>query len=93
MTYRLDIKEIRADLAEIKQDLREHLARTQANETRIEFMEDFAKTALETQQANFKDMLKSNKDNQAALNRQLKIAFSVVAGLATLVTAFAAFFV
>jgi hypothetical protein len=54
-------------------------------------MEDFAKTALQTQQENFKAMLQSNKDNQAALNRQLKIALGLFAALAALVTAFSAF--
>lgn len=85
------IDDIKEDIGEIKGDLREHMSRTAANEARIEIMEDFAKTALQTQQENFKAMLQSNKDNQAALNRQLKIALGLFAALAALVTAFSAF--
>ncbi len=87
MTIQQDLKEIREDISEIKQDLREHMTRTKHNETRIEFMENFAQKALEAQQENFKDMLKSNKSHQDAQNRQLKIVIGIFAALATLVTA------
>ena len=87
-----DLKAIKSDIVEIKIDLATHIQRTHHNEKRIEMMEDFAKEALHTQQSNFKDMLKSNKDNQAALNRQLKIALTLFAALATFITAFSVFF-
>lgn len=90
MTMQEDIQEIKGDIKDIKVDLSEHMSRTAANEARIEMMEEFAKTALINQQANFNAMLKSNKDNQAALNRQLKIALGVFAAIAALVTALAA---
>ncbi len=41
------------------------------------------------QQANFTAMLQSNKDNQAALNRQLKIALGVFGAIALLIGALA----
>jgi biotin-(acetyl-CoA carboxylase) ligase len=86
-----DINEIKGDIREIKADLSEHMSRTAANEARIELMEEFTKQAMTNQQENFKAMLQSNKDNQAALNRQLKIALGVFAALASLIGAFAAF--
>jgi cob(I)alamin adenosyltransferase len=86
-----DITEIKSDIREIKQDLATHMSRTNLNEQRIEHMEEFAKSALVSQQENFRLMLQSNKDNQTAMNRQLKIVIGVFAALATLVTAFASF--
>lgn len=86
-----DVEDVLADISKrltaIEINLAEHMARSKASEDRLEFMEDFATKALETQQANFKDMLVSNKDNQASLNKQLKIIISIVTALATLVTA------
>jgi hypothetical protein len=82
-----DVKIIKQDIAEIKADLRDHMSRTLLNEKRIELMEDFATKALDNQQSNFKDMLKSNKENQTALNRQLKISLGVFAALAVLIGA------
>ncbi len=82
-----DVKIIKQDIAEIKADLRDHMSRTLLNEKRIELMEDFATKALDNQQSNFKDMLKSNQENQTALNRQLKISLGVFAALAVLIGA------
>jgi hypothetical protein len=85
-----DIHEIKEDIREIKDDLAEHMARSAACEARQDMLEDFAKQAMSNQQENFKLMLASNEKNQAALNKQLKIALGVFAALASLVTAAAA---
>jgi cob(I)alamin adenosyltransferase len=82
-----DLKEIKREIVDIKVDLATHMSRTEYNEKRIESMEEFAKSALTTQQQNFKDMLQAGKDNQAAMNKQLKIALGVFAALAALVAA------
>jgi hypothetical protein len=82
-----DIAEIKQDIREIKSDLSEHMARTAAGEARLEVMEEFLKTAISSQQENFKAMIQAGKDSQLALNRQLKISLGVFAGLAALVTA------
>ena len=87
-----DIKEIKADIKEIKADLAAHMQRTAVNEARVEMMEEFIKSAMTTQQENFKAMLQSNKDNQVALGKQLKIILGIFSGLATLLAGFAAFF-
>jgi DNA anti-recombination protein RmuC len=91
-TVKDDLKEIKCDIKEIKTDLATHMSRTALNEQRIEHMEEFAKAAMDSSQKNFELMLQSNKDSLAAQNRQLKIILGVFAGLAALVTAFAAFF-
>lgn len=87
-----DVAEIKLDIKDIKKDLAEHMSRTQLNEQRIEHMEEFAKSAMTTQQDNFKLMLEANDKAMARLNSQLKIALGVVVSLAGLVSAYAAFF-
>lgn len=86
-----DIKIIKKDIAEIKNDLKDHMSRTALNEKRIELMEDFATKALDNQHSNFKAMLQSNKDNQTAMNKQLKIALGVFAALAIFISALVPF--
>jgi hypothetical protein len=81
------IKAVNSDIVELKVDLATYMASTKANEQRIELMETFAKTALEAQQSNFKDMLRSNKDHQNALNKQLKLTIGIVTAIAGLITA------
>jgi len=85
-----DITEMKQDIREIKLDLSQHMSRTAASEARLEVMESFVQKSLDVQQSNFKDMLQASKDNQAALNRQLKIALGLFAALSVLVGAFAA---
>jgi DNA anti-recombination protein RmuC len=84
------LDEVRDDISEIKGDLREHMSRTLANEKRIELIEDITTKALDNSQKNLEAILRANKDNQNALNKQLKIALGVFAGLAALVSALAA---
>ncbi len=86
-----DISEIKGDIRSIKEDLNQHMSRTAASEARLEVMETFIQKSMEIQQSNFKDMLQSSKDNQAALNRQLKIALGIFAALAVLVGALVPF--
>jgi hypothetical protein len=85
-----DIAEIKQDIKDIKADVSEHIRRTAASEGRLEVMETFVQKSLDVQQSNFKDMLQASKDNQAALNRQLKIALGLFAALSVLVGALAA---
>jgi hypothetical protein len=85
-----DIAEIKQDIKDIKADVSEHIRRTAASEGRLEVMETFVQKSLDCQQSNFKDMLQASKDNQAALNRQLKIALGLFAALSVLVGALAA---
>jgi hypothetical protein len=84
------LDEVKEDIGEIKGDLREHMSRTLANEKRIELIEDITTKALDNSQKNLEAILRANKDNQVALNKQLKLALGVFAGLAALVSALAA---
>jgi hypothetical protein len=85
-----DTTEIKSDMKEIKQDLANHMARTTANETRIEMMEDFVKVQTENQQKNFELMLKANQETLKQFNRQQKVLLGIFAALAALVTAYLA---
>ena len=87
-----DVVEIKQDIREIKDDVREHMSRTAANEARIEIMEEFVKASSVQAQDNFKAMLQSNKDNQDALNKQIKLLLGVFTGMAALAGAFVALF-
>ncbi len=89
--------DIKVDLKDVKQDLKDHMSRTAANENQVSVLEaqlavlkDFVKSAMDNQQKNFDAMLKSNASNQAALNKQLKIAMGILAGVAAIITALAA---
>lgn len=85
-----DVSSIKVDIKEIQKNLCEHMSRTAANEIRVEIMEKFVEETMENQQKNFDAILKANAENVKALNDQLKISLGVLAGIATIITAIAA---
>jgi len=85
-----DTVEIKDDIREIKTNLSEHMARTAANEARLELMENFVRGNIENQQKNFELMLKANKETLTQFNRQQKVLLGIFAALAILVSAFLA---
>ena len=87
-----DVVEIKVDLKEVRVDLNAHMSRSAASEARLDIMEDFVKQANEQSQKNFDAMLLSNRDNQEALNKQIKLLLGVFTGMAALVGAFVTLF-
>ncbi len=82
-----DVAEMKVDMKEIRVDLNLHMSRSAAAEARQDIIEDFVKQAMDSSQSNFQAMLQSNKENQEALNKQLKLALGAITAITAFFTA------
>jgi|688.fasta_scaffold1172353_2 hypothetical protein len=85
------ILEIKSDIKDIKENLSEHMARTAANEARLELMEKYVMEQSKENQTLVKQMgqqLISQVDKQASQsNKQLKLTLGLFTALAVLIGA------
>jgi polyhydroxyalkanoate synthesis regulator protein len=82
-----DIQEMKMDIRDIKENLSEHMARTAANEARLELMESYFQKQAEVNNQTMQQFIEQSKQNAAALNRQLKFALGLFSAIAILVGA------